>query len=162
MATVEGIQYPFVCAITVEDRNYVVIRAVLDRVFNKQESGPKVVDRFLGILPHIHQVVYISGGPELLGEYRLWWVGGLNFGSCPTYVFGARMASEVTGSGPVKRKGSGNPTLGPESGGRKVPSKVEVSGLGDSGTRTYLVLNMGREVSVAGSSAAATKWVSGG
>ena len=59
VATVEGVQYPFVCAITVEHRNYVVVRAVLDLVFNKQESSPKVVDRFLGLLPHIHQVVYI-------------------------------------------------------------------------------------------------------
>ena len=63
----------------------------------------------------------------MLGEYRLWWVGGLNFGSPPTSVFGARMVSEVTSSGPVKRKGSGNPTLEPESRGRKVPSEGEVS-----------------------------------
>ena len=72
------------------------------------------------------------------------------------------MASEVTGSGPVKHKGSDNPTLEPESRGRKVPSKGEVSGLGDSGARTYLVFNMGREVSLAGSLTTATKWVIGG
>ena len=56
---VEGIQCPFICAITVEDRNYVVVRVVLDLVFNKQESGSEVVDHFLGPPPHIHQVVYI-------------------------------------------------------------------------------------------------------
>ena len=56
------------------------------------------------------------------------------------------MASEVTGSGSVKRKGSGNPTPKPEFGGCKVPSGGEVSGSGDSGTRTYLVLNMGEGV----------------
>ena len=62
MATVEGIQYCFVGAVTVENRNYVVVWAVFDPVFNKQESGPKVVDRFLRLLPHIHQVVYIYLG----------------------------------------------------------------------------------------------------
>ena len=72
------------------------------------------------------------------------------------------MAFEVTGSGLVKHKGSGNPTPEPESGGSKVPSEGEVSGLGDSGTQTYWVFNMGREVSVAGSSTTATKWVIGG
>ena len=92
----------------------------------------------------------------MLGEYRLWWVGGLNFGPYPTSMSGARTTSKVTGSGPIKRMGSGNPTLESESGGRKVPSKGEVSGSGDSGTRTYLVFNMGREVSLAGSSTTAT------
>ena len=76
-------------------------------------------------------------------------------------MFGARMSSEVSGSGPVKHKGSGNPTLEPESGGRKVPYEGEVSGLGDSGAQTYLVFNMGREVSMVGSSTTATKWVIG-
>ena len=59
MATVEGIQYPFVCRVTVEDQNYVIVRTVLDLVSNKEESGPKVVDRFPGLLPYIHQVIYI-------------------------------------------------------------------------------------------------------
>ena len=80
---------------------------------------------------------YISGGPELLGEYRLWWVGGLNFGSCPTSVFGSRTVSKVTSSGPVKSKGSGNPTPKPDSGGSKVLSEGEVSGSGDSMARIY-------------------------
>ena len=53
------------------------------------------------------------------------------------------MVFEVTGSGLVKHKGSDNPTLEPESRGRTVPSEGEVSGSGDSGTRTYLVFNMG-------------------
>ena len=97
----------------------------------------------------------------MLGEYRLWWVGGLNFGSRPTFVLGAGMASEVTGSGPVKRKGSVKPTPEPEFGGSKVPSEGEVSGSGDTGIRTYLVLNMGMEVSMAGSLTTATKWVIG-
>ena len=55
------------------------------------------------------------------------------------------MVSEVTGSGLVKCKGSDNPTLELESRGHKVPSEGEVSGSRDSGTRTYLVFNMGRE-----------------
>ena len=77
-------------------------------------------------------------------------------------VFEDGVDSEVTGSGPVRHEGSCNPTPEPESGGSKVPSEREVSGSGDSGTRTYLVLNMGREVSVVGSSMIATKWVIGG
>ena len=99
----------------------------------------------------------------MLGEYRLWWVGGLNFESCPTSVFGAGMASAVISSGPAKREGSCDRAAESESGGSKVPPKGEASGSGDSGTQPYLVLNMeGGESSVAGSSTIATKWVTGG
>ena len=72
------------------------------------------------------------------------------------------MVSEATGSGPGRHKGSCNPTLEPESGGREVPIEGGVSGSGDLETRTYLVFNMGREVYLAGSSTTATRWVIGG
>ena len=64
-------------------------------------------------------------------------------------MFGARMSSEVSGSGPVKRKGSSKPKLEPESGGRKFPSKGEVSISGDSGTPNILSFQYG-EGSVCG------------
>ena len=76
-------------------------------------------------------------------------------------MFEAITASEATGLGPVRHKGSGNPTLEPASGGRKIPSDGEVSDSGDSETRIYLVFNMGREVSLAGSLTTTTKWVIG-
>ena len=71
------------------------------------------------------------------------------------------MVSDVTSLGLVRHKGFGNPTLETKSRGRKVPYEGVVSGSWDSETRTYLVFNMGREVSSVGSSTPATKWVIG-
>ena len=52
------------------------------------------------------------------------------------------MASAITSSGPAKREGSSDPATEPEFGRSKVPSEGEVSGSGDLGTQTYLVLNI--------------------
>ena len=51
---VEGIKDSLIRAIVAEYRDCVVVTAILDLVFNKQESSPKVLDCFLGLLPHIH------------------------------------------------------------------------------------------------------------
>ena len=51
---VEGVQDSLIRAIVAKYRDCIVVTAILDLVFNKQESNPKVVAYFLGLLPHIH------------------------------------------------------------------------------------------------------------
>ena len=50
--------------------------AIFNLVLDKEESGPKVMDYFLSCY-RMYMRSHISGGLELLGEYCLWWVGGV-------------------------------------------------------------------------------------
>ena len=60
---VDGIEYSLVRAIIVEHRNRIFVAAIFSLVFNKEESGPKVMDCFLRLLSYVHEIAYI-------------WVGG--------------------------------------------------------------------------------------
>lgn len=104
----------------------------------------------------------MNRGSELPREYGLWCVGGLKFESRPTSVSGACKISEVNSSGVGRSKYSSDPMSDSKFGGHEVPSEGRVSGSRGSETRTYLVLNIGREVSSARYSMTATRWVIGG
>ena len=51
---VEGIKYSLIHTIVAKYQDRVIVAAIFDLVFNKEESGPKVVDCFQRLLRHIH------------------------------------------------------------------------------------------------------------
>ena len=64
-AAVEGIKDSLIRAIVAKYRDRIIVIAIFDPVFNKEESGPKVVDCFLRLLLRAQESAYV-------------WVGGWN------------------------------------------------------------------------------------
>ena len=58
---VEGVEDPFIGAIIAEYRNCVLVAATFNPILDKEESGTKVMDCFLRLLPYVHEVAYIRG-----------------------------------------------------------------------------------------------------
>lgn len=51
---VEGIKDSLIHTIVAKYRDHVVVAAIFDPIFKKEESGQKVMDYFLRLLPHVH------------------------------------------------------------------------------------------------------------
>ena len=59
MTAVDGVKDSFVHAIVAEYWNRVLVAAIFNLVFDKEESGPKVMDYLLRLLSYVHEVAYI-------------------------------------------------------------------------------------------------------
>lgn len=102
----------------------------------------------------------MSGGPELLGEYSVWWVGGKKLDSPPGPASGVSSnvrASEAKGSVLEVSGHSSGLTPGPESEISTVPFKEGGSSSGSLEIRTYLVFSTGDAKSLACSSTVVTR-----
>ena len=58
---VDGVEDSFIRAITAEYCNRVLVAAIFNLVFDKEESGPKVMDCFLRLLSYVHEIAYNLG-----------------------------------------------------------------------------------------------------
>ena len=54
MTAVDGVEDSFIRAIVAECLDHVPVAAIFNLVFDKEESGPEVMDRFLRLLSYIH------------------------------------------------------------------------------------------------------------
>ena len=62
MAAIEGVQNSFVRAIVAERSYCVFVAATFDLVFDKEESGPKVMGCFPRLLPYVRKIAYVWMG----------------------------------------------------------------------------------------------------
>ena len=62
MATIDGVEDSLVHAIVAKCSDRIFVVAIFDLVFNKEESGPKVVDHFLRLPFYAHESVYVRVG----------------------------------------------------------------------------------------------------
>ena len=63
MTAVDGVEDSFGRAITAEYRDRIFVAVIFNLVFDKEESGPKVMDRFLRLLSDVDKIAFV-------------WVGG--------------------------------------------------------------------------------------
>ena len=59
---INGVEDTFIRAVVAKCYNHVFVAAILYLVFDKEESSPEVVDRFLRLLFDAHESVYVLVG----------------------------------------------------------------------------------------------------